>query len=120
MNLYETITNRIIASLEAGVIPWRKEWKASARGTGFPHNKQSGKSYRGINFVSLLCSPYQSSAWLTYKQAAEMGGQVRKGEHGSPVVFWKFIHAAQRAQKAADFILQRSASQFAVVDGVAA
>lgn len=90
MNAYETITARIIASLEAGVVPWRKEWKASASGTAFPHNHLTGKSYRGINVVSLLCSPYQSSAWLTYKQAEELGAHVRKGEHGSPVVFWKF------------------------------
>lgn len=90
MNAYETITSRIIASLEAGVVPWRKEWKASAAGTAFPHNKLTGKSYRGINVVSLLCSPYRSSAWLTYKQAQELGAQVRKGEKGSPVVFWKF------------------------------
>lgn len=90
MNAYETITARIIASLESGVVPWRKEWKASAAGTAFPHNKLTGKSYRGINVLSLLCSPYQSSAWLTYKQAQELGAQVRKGEKGSPVVFWKF------------------------------
>lgn len=90
MNSYEIITARIVESLEAGVIPWRKEWKASATGTSFPHNFSSGKSYRGINVVSLMCAPYSSSAWLTYKQAQELGGNVRKGEKGSPVVFWKF------------------------------
>jgi antirestriction protein ArdC len=90
VNTYEAITNRIIASLEAGVIPWRKPWKASAAGSAFPHNFTTGKSYRGVNILSLLCSPYTSTAWLTYKQAQDMGAQVRKGERGSPVVFWKF------------------------------
>lgn len=90
MNLYETITNRIIAQLEQGKIPWKKEWSATAHGTLFPHNHATGKSYRGINTVSLLCSGYSSSGWMTYKQAQEIGAQVRKGEHGSPVVFWKF------------------------------
>lgn len=90
MNLYETITNRIIAQLEEGKIPWKKEWSASAHGTQFPHNHATGKSYRGINILSLLCSGYASSGWMTYKQAQEIGAQVRKGEHGSPVVFWKF------------------------------
>lgn len=90
MNTYETITNRIIESLERGVVPWRKQWKARASGSPFPHNFATGKTYRGINFFSLLCSPYSSAEWMTYKQAEAMGAQVRKGEHGSPVVFWKF------------------------------
>lgn len=90
MNLYQTITDRIIAQLEQGKIPWKQEWSATAHGTAFPHNHATGKSYRGINTVSLLCSGYRSSGWMTYKQAQEIGAQVRKGEHGSPVVFWKF------------------------------
>jgi antirestriction protein ArdC len=91
MTAYETITARIIAQLESGVIPWRKPWTATARGTQFPHNFSTGKSYRGANILSLMCSSYQSSAWMTYKQAQEMGAQVRKGEKASPVVFWKFF-----------------------------
>lgn len=90
MNTYEVITQRIIESLERGIIPWRKEWKARASGSPFPHNFATGKTYRGINFFSLLCTPYSSASWMTYKQAAAMGGQVRRGEKGSPVVFWKF------------------------------
>jgi antirestriction protein ArdC len=87
MNSYETITNRIIAQLESGVIPWRKDW-ASDGSNGLPKNKLTGKHYRGINVLSLLCSGYSGSEWLTYKQAQEMGGNVRKGETGTPIVFW--------------------------------
>lgn len=90
MTPYETITGRIIASLEAGVIPWRKPWKATAHGTSFPHNFDTGRSYRGINSVVLMCAPYQTPSWLTYRQGQEKGFQVRKGEKGWPVVFWKF------------------------------
>jgi antirestriction protein ArdC len=50
----------------------------------------TGKPYRGVNVFLLQCSAYGSNAWLTYKQAQDMGAQVRKGEKSSPIVFWKF------------------------------
>lgn len=89
-NNYELISARIIDALKGGVIPWRKPWKASAHGSAFPHNRATGRSYRGINAVSLMCSGYSSNAWLTYKQAQEIGAQVRKGETSSPIVYWNF------------------------------
>jgi antirestriction protein ArdC len=89
-SVYEVITDRIIASLEAGVIPWKKEWRTSGKNSGLPYNLVSGKPYRGINVFSLFCSGYASQGWCTYKQAQELGYQVRKGEKSSPVVFWKF------------------------------
>jgi antirestriction protein ArdC len=88
-NIYEVITDRIIATLESGVIPWRKEWKASGGGS-LPYNLASKKPYRGVNILSLLCSGYGSNGWCTYKQAQSLGYQVRKGEKSSPVVFWKY------------------------------
>jgi antirestriction protein ArdC len=89
-SVYEQITERIIASLESGIIPWRKEWRTSGKSTGLPFNLVSGKPYRGINVVSLLCSGYSSNGWCTYKQAQSLGYQVRKGEKASLVLFWKF------------------------------
>jgi antirestriction protein ArdC len=89
MNVYETVTNRIIEALDAGVIPWRKEWKANAGGT-IPYNYTTQKPYRGINVFILMCSEFGSNAWLTYKQAQDAGLQVRKGSKGMPIVFWKF------------------------------
>ncbi len=96
-NIYETITERIITALEDGVIPWRKEWRTSGKVGGLPYNLVSNKAYRGINVWSLLCSPYASSGWCTYKQAQSLGYQVRKGEKSSPVVFWKFPSKAELA-----------------------
>jgi antirestriction protein ArdC len=95
--VYEVVTERILASLEAGVIPWRKEWKTAGRSSGLPYNLKSGAAYRGVNILTLLCSPYDSTGWCTYKQAQELGYQVRKGEKSSPVVFWSFPTKQQLA-----------------------
>jgi antirestriction protein ArdC len=91
--VYEIVTDRIIEALDKGVIPWRKEWDA-AGSTRLPANAHSRKPYRGINVLTLWCEQnekgYASHKWLTYKQAQELGGNVRKGEKSTPVVFWKF------------------------------
>lgn len=100
-NAYEVVTNRLIAKLESGVIPWRQPWKNTARGAHLPCNFVTGRSYRGINTVMLLCSGYASPQWMTYKQAQSIGGQVRKGETGSPVVFWQFGEESETKKKTA-------------------
>jgi antirestriction protein ArdC len=91
--VYEIVADRIISALEKGVIPWRKEWDAAASDR-LPINAQSGKPYRGINVLTLWCEQaekgYTSNQWVTYKQAQALGGNVRKGERSTPVVFWKF------------------------------
>lgn len=85
-NVYEIITDKIIAQLETGTIPWRRPWSA---GSGMPRNFISKKEYRGINVFMLGCQQYSSPYWLTYRQAVEKNGNVRKGEKSSMVVFWK-------------------------------
>jgi antirestriction protein ArdC len=87
MDVYANVTSRIMELLEGGEIPWRKPWKAS----GSAKNFISKKPYRGINQFLLNCSPYASPYWLTFKQATEKGGCVRKGEKSTLVVFWKWI-----------------------------
>ena len=82
-DIYQTVTDRIIASLEAGTVPWRSPYLATI---GFPRNFASGKEYRGINVWLLALAGYSSPYWLTYKQAQELGGKVRKGEKGSLVI----------------------------------
>jgi antirestriction protein ArdC len=84
-SVYEVITSRIVEMLEQGTIPWRKPWSAADA----PRNLVSGKAYRGINLFMLTASAGTSSHWVTFKQATELGGSVRKGSHGTPVVFWK-------------------------------
>ena len=95
--VWDVITERIIAQLEAGVIPWRKPWNARA---GMPKNLKSGKAYRGINPFLLHSLGYESPYFLTFNQCKERGGSVRKGEKGCPVVFWKWF--SPKNQPAAD------------------
>lgn len=85
MNTYEIVTERIVQLLERGVIPWRRPWSAG----GAPRNLVSKKVYRGVNFFLLSATKYVSPYWLTLRQANELGGTVRKGEHGQIVIFWK-------------------------------
>jgi len=88
-SVYEIITERIIKQLEAGTAPWHKPWSTPGQG-GLPRNLLSGHPYRGINVWILTSSGYASPYWLTLRQANELGGHVRRGEKGMPVVFWKF------------------------------
>lgn len=86
--VYDIITDRIIAKLESGTIPWKQPWKHYLSGEGQPQNIKSKKPYRGINTFMLACSGFNSPFWGSYKQWNELGGQVRKGEKGAPVIFW--------------------------------
>ncbi len=88
MDAYQIVTDRIISLLERGTIPWRKTWSA---GRGMPKNFVSKKEYRGINLFLLSAMSYSSPYWLTYKQATYLGGNVRKGEKSTPVIFWKML-----------------------------
>jgi antirestriction protein ArdC len=82
------VTERITAAMESGTVPWQKPWASLG---GIPRNLSSGRPYRGMNVLLLsLGQPYASPWWLTYKQAQDLGGQVRKGEKASLVTFWKF------------------------------
>lgn len=86
----EIITEQIIDRLEAGTIPWRKPWTPLA-GPGAPRNLVSGKPYRGINVLLLASQPFSSPYWLTFKQTQDKGGNIRKGEKGTAVVFWNWV-----------------------------
>lgn len=85
--VYEIITDRILAKLKDGVVPWRQPWAQGE--AGMPKNLVSGKPYRGVNIFLLGSQRYASPYFLTYKQAVAKGGNVRKGQQGTPVVFWK-------------------------------
>ena len=85
MNTYEIVTEKIISLLEQGMIPWRRPWTS----TGLPRNLLTKRPYRGVNFFLLSATKYVSPYWVTMRQANELGGQVRRGEHSQIVVFWK-------------------------------
>ena len=87
-DLYEIVTNKILEDIEkTEKLTWVKSWKTN--GGAIPMNGKSKKQYNGINFFLLQMYGYSSPYWLTYKQVTEMGGNVRKGEKGAMVVFWK-------------------------------
>lgn len=95
-DLYQEVTDKLIAQLEKGVIPWRKPWKSTGIQLGngvFPINFSTKKEYNGINIVLLWCAQqdgnFQSNCWLTFKQAKALGGSVKKGEK-SPVSIVRF------------------------------
>lgn len=94
IDVYTTVTDSIIKALEAGVAPWVKPW-ATNSGTGLPFNAVSKRPYSGTNVLLLFMAGgakgYSSDGWLTYKQAQEAGGHVRKGEKGTQIVFAKQI-----------------------------
>jgi antirestriction protein ArdC len=90
-DLYRQITDRIVAALEAGTPPWVRPWSVGI--DTLPMNASSKRPYRGVNVVLLALEAqahgYPLQRWLTYRQASEVGGQVRRGELGTTVVFWK-------------------------------
>jgi antirestriction protein ArdC len=85
MNIYTTITERILAQLDAGVAPWRKTWAS-----GLPKSLVTGREYRGLNLLVLGLAEYSSRYWVTYREALRLGGHVRKGERATPVIYWKW------------------------------
>lgn len=103
---YAEVTNQVIAALEAGCPPWRRPWDPDKAGSGpsMPRNAVTGQRYRGVNTVVLGMSTMAFSSadprWATYKQAADKGWQVRKGERSTTAYFFKRLEV--KDEKAGD------------------
>jgi len=89
--IYKEVTDRICAALEAGVNPWSCPWNAAGT-DALPRNAVSERAYSGINtmllWIEASCRNWTDQRFLTFKQAKELGGTVRKGERGTRIVFW--------------------------------
>ena len=87
IDIYEEVTASIITLLDAGTRPWSPSWASGAASLPMRHE---GTPYRGINilllWVAAMAGGYANPYWMTYRQAHELGGQVRKGEKGNLVV----------------------------------
>lgn len=110
-SIYESITETVVRAMETtGRIPWIQPW--SARGGSAPYNLKSGKPYRGVNVIILMVTSmergYGAGAWLTYKQAKELGGHVRRGEKGTQIVFWKPTKRTEKDSKTGEETTKRS------------
>ncbi len=90
-DIYRTITERFVEELKRGTVPWQKPW------TGCVQNLISRKPYRGINAFLLGSTDRISPFWLTYKQAIDLGGHVRKGEKSLPVIYYKLLEKRDNA-----------------------
>jgi antirestriction protein ArdC len=92
-NIYDEVTNNVIAALEKGTAPWVKPWKDNQTGSALPYNAASGRQYNGINILILWAAAekmgYSANGWMTFNQAKEKGGYVRKGERGTHIVYWQ-------------------------------
>jgi antirestriction protein ArdC len=99
-DIYTRVTNSIVEALERGTPPWVKPWSAAADPQ--PINATTRRPYRGVNFLTLqlraTACGYARNVWLTYRQASELGAQVRKGEHGVPIVFWQLRKVDARVE----------------------
>ena len=90
-DIYQEVTDNVLAALERGTVPWRQPWRAG----GAQRNLQSKRPYRSTNalLTELVAMErgYESPYWTTYRAAKQSGGMVRKGEKGTLVTFWKFL-----------------------------
>lgn len=99
-DLYAEVSARIIAELEAGAAPWIKPWSTTP-GANTPCNAASNRPYSGCNVVLLWMAQaagYRTPRFLTFKQALELGGNVRKGEHGTRVYFVKQLQVRDSSE----------------------
>ena len=95
IDIYQRITNQIIAAIEAGTATFEMPWHHSGGSVSRPSNVLSEKQYRGVNIMSLWASSleheFSSGLWGTYRQWKQKGAHVCKGERGTPIVFYKRV-----------------------------
>lgn len=98
--LYQSVTDKIVAKLESGEIPWVRPWDGKP---AMPANAVTGRPYSGINTLILWLSAqeraYPTHGWMTFKQAGDIGASVRKGEKATPVAFVKFLEGEEEQKK---------------------
>ena len=105
-SLYQQITDKIVAELEQGRVPWVQPWAGTAVPLGMPKNATTGRAYSGINVLILwmACTEHGFSGqnWLTFRQALKAGAHVRKGERGTTVVYAERFIPFRERQRAAE------------------
>jgi antirestriction protein ArdC len=122
MSTYNIVTTKIIERLHDGVVPWQRPWNPTY---GAPRNIR-GTPYRGINVLLLGSAGYESPIWLTFNQARQLGGNVRKGEKGTPVVFWTRVEkevadeTGQRVRKGFPLLRYYTVFNIGQCDGIEA
>lgn len=99
-DLYQEVTDKLIAAIEAGTAPWQRPWQNVAA-AGLPMNGTTQRTYNGVNALLLMMTAqsegYSDNRWYTFKQANELGAQVKKGSKSTPVYFFKMLNAKGEA-----------------------
>lgn len=108
MDIYQTITDKIVAAIEANPGEFQMPWNRT--GSTLPSNALTGNSYNGVNTVTLwfLGMTYSQPIWATYRQWSELGCQVRKGEKGSPIIYYSTYEKEDGDEKKAIPFLKHS------------
>jgi antirestriction protein ArdC len=107
-SLYDEITDKIIAELEAGRVPWVQPWGTAAAkaALAIPKNASTNRQYSGINILLLWGAAiergFTGQSWLTFRQALSLGGHVRKGERGTTVVYADRFVPSDEKRRAAE------------------
>ena len=123
-DIQQEITDKLIEALENGVKPWERPWDQTGLAI-LPTNFKTGNAYSGMNLLLLWLAAdknnYSSEMWLTFKQAKELGGQVRKGEKGTTCIFYKaFTKEDKDTGEEESFRVMRSFTVFNLdqIDGI--
>ena len=99
----EMVSEKLIEGLQKaidkGIGSWQMPWSG---GNSFPKNFKSGKRYRGVNILMLGLQGYESPTWLTFNQAKEAGGKVKKGEKSTPVIYWSWLYKDEAGKTVKD------------------
>jgi antirestriction protein ArdC len=106
-DVYQTVTDRLVTALEAGVVPWVRPW-TNAGASAIPRNGSTHRTYSGVNVLLLWLTAlernYASPEWFTARQAKVLGGYVRKGERGTLVTFWRTVTVSDRKNDTSDVV----------------
>lgn len=99
VNAYEVVTAQIVEAIEAGALTFSMPWHRQGGASGLPFNAATGSTYKGINILRLWVGEsaqgFSTNAWASYKQWQAKGCQVRKGEKGTPIVFFKPLEVSR-------------------------
>jgi len=111
LSYIEKVSDEIIEALENGTAPWIKPWSGSAIRDNAPFNPITGKQYEGINFINLSIRGMAMDGdprWMTFKQAQSLDAQVRKGEKGTAIQYWKFTKQVDKVDEDGKKILDKN------------
>lgn len=118
-DLYQEVTDQILAALEAGVAPWARPWEGQVA-LELPINGVTGRPYSGVNvlllWVQAQAQGFTSHHWMTFRQAKAAGAHVRKGEKGTRIVFWRPVRRKEKqddgSEKLREFAILKSFTVF--------